>query len=131
MHFQGLVRIDYLSSMLNAPLFELQHEDFLDLTALVKMVDIAIDNGAPRGEKAAVDVKVDELVHALKVLFSSMNDMGARSLDMTVVKNTIEWLQLRLNYSVRSRQKLSATANEEQTTLPEMWKVPIHVKPST
>lgn len=84
--------------------------DFLDLRAGVAMLDIAIDDGSTATFENANDEKqfnmlVDQLAYQLQKIWASINDSGLK-LARTEAKSVVEWVQQRLQYSVRTHKKM-------------------------
>jgi gamma-glutamyl phosphate reductase len=59
------------------------------------------------GTTAEKDTGIDQLINILRVMFSKIVDTNAQNLARTEAKDTIERLQFRLTFSVRSRQKMA------------------------
>ena len=90
--------------------------DYVQLAATMALLDIAIDNGHsagldlsdPQAEKE-FNSDVDELAYQLKVIWSSINDVGALFISRIDAKEVMEGVRNRLMYTVRTRVKPKAS----------------------
>jgi hypothetical protein len=88
--------------------------DYVEITALVSILDIAIDNGAPRtsfkspAEEKAFNHQVDSLARVVKGILSSIVDTGASFISRTEAKETLEGVYNRLLFGVRTKEKPKA-----------------------
>ncbi|KAH6697628.1 hypothetical protein F5X68DRAFT_257758 [Plectosphaerella plurivora] len=83
--------------------------DYLCLRARMRMLDIAIDDGALaqreegfEGEKR-FNEDIDEVSRRLRDIWGSINDAGALYLTRTQAKSTIDCMQKRLTYAERTK----------------------------
>ncbi|KAF8241511.1 hypothetical protein K440DRAFT_665290 [Wilcoxina mikolae CBS 423.85] len=105
---ERLVHFDKLTDLLRQHQYKIHKDtDYAALQSLISILDIAIDNGATTGTDIEKDKGVDQLIDALRVMFSRIVDTNAQNLARTEAKDTIERLQFRLTFSVRSRQKMA------------------------
>ncbi|KAF8537311.1 hypothetical protein BDD12DRAFT_931768 [Trichophaea hybrida] len=105
---EQLVHFDKLTDLLRQHQYKIHKDtDYAALQSLISILDIAIDNGATTGTSMEKDKGVDQLIDALRSMFSRIVDTNAQNLARTEAKDTIERLQFRLTFSVRSRQKMA------------------------
>ncbi|KAL7267723.1 hypothetical protein RUND412_009676 [Rhizina undulata] len=112
--YPSLVRLRSISRILRRPQFQINHNtDYSELQALICILDIAIDDGVTSGDDVENDKLVDVIVETLQAMFSSINDTNAQNLSRTEAKDTIERLQFRLRFAVRSKpNKVSILSDE-------------------
>lgn len=105
--YADLVRISDLDKLLVRPQYEITKEtDYHDLKAHASMLDIAIDDGpTAREDHEDNDGEIDILVERLRNLFGRINDTNAQNLTRTEAKDTIERLNFRLRFAVRTKVK--------------------------
>jgi hypothetical protein len=105
--YADLVRISDLDKLLVKPQYKITKEtDYHDLKAHVSMLDIAIDDGpTAREDHGDSDAEIDILVERLRNLFGRINDTNAQNLTRTEAKDTIERLNFRLRFAVRTKVK--------------------------
>ena len=90
--------------------------DYVELATTMALLDIAIDNGHsagldlsdPQAEKD-FNSDVDELAYQLKVIWSSINDVGALFISRIDAKEVMDGVRNRLMYTVRTRLKPKAS----------------------
>jgi hypothetical protein len=105
---QGLVHLSKFANLLREHQYRIHKgTNYATLQSLISILDIAIDNGATMGTTAEKDTGIDQLINILRVMFSKIVDTNAQNLARTEAKDTIERLQFRLTFSVRSRQKMA------------------------
>ena len=106
--YDGLVQLSRLSALLGETRYKIRPTtDYTELQSLVSILDVAVDDGATAGTAAEKDADVDRLVDALSATFSRIVDTNAQNLARTETKDTIERLQFRLIFSVRSKQRMA------------------------
>lgn len=83
--------------------------DYGELSALTTLLDVAIEPAVPRNglpSKAAereYNADVDLLAERIKMIFTSIQGLGASHLKRAMAKSALETLRYRILYSVRSR----------------------------
>jgi len=120
-----LVDLDRISTLLGESQFKIsQNTDYAELHSLIRIVDIAVDNGASSAIPGEPDKAVDRLVELLRVMFTRIVDTNARDLARTVTKDAIERLQFRLTFAVRTkrRQALGLSDGNQRTLASWMTK---------
>lgn len=105
--YADLVRISDLEKLLARPQYKITKEtNYHDLKAHISMLDIAIDDGpTAREDHGDNDGEIDILVERLRNLFGRINDTNAQNLTRTEAKDTIERLNFRLRFAVRTKVK--------------------------
>lgn len=86
--------------------------DYVELAATMSLLDIAIGNGQsddldlgdPQAEKEFND-DVDALAYQIKILWSSISEVGASFISRIDAKEVMEGLRNRLIFTVRTRSK--------------------------
>jgi hypothetical protein len=83
--------------------------DYGELSALTTLLDVATEPAVPRNgfpSKAAereYNADVDLLAERIKMIFTSIQGLGASHLKRAMAKSALETLRYRILYSVRSR----------------------------
>lgn len=102
-----------LNKEFGSPRFKVNKEtDYLELAATMSLLDIALDNGHsddfnlndPQVEKEFND-DVDALAYQIKILWSSISEVGASFISRIDAKEVMEGVRNRLIYTVRTRPK--------------------------
>jgi hypothetical protein len=78
--------------------------DFAGLTALVRILDVAVDSGAT-GANSSNDAEVDRLALVLQRLFTGIPDNNAQNISRTEAKEGMERIQFRLTFAVRKKAR--------------------------
>ncbi|EXF85041.1 hypothetical protein CFIO01_06555 [Colletotrichum fioriniae PJ7] len=84
--------------------------DYVNLKALVQLLDMAVDDGALVHDNEDSDYEkefnddIDDLAKRLKAIWRGINDTGAANLARTEAKSVLEWVGERLTYSVRTKR---------------------------
>ncbi|KXH59857.1 hypothetical protein CSAL01_05447 [Colletotrichum salicis] len=84
--------------------------DYVNLKALVRLLDMAVDDGAFAHDNEDSDYEkefnndIDDLAKRLKAIWRGINDTGAANLARTEAKSVLEWVGERLTYSVRTKR---------------------------
>lgn len=88
--------------------------DYTEVKAITILLNIVIDTGRSTldfSNKAAerqFNATVDSLAEQVKRIFSAMEDSGASHLKRTEAKQSLEALQYRILYSVRTKQRIKS-----------------------
>lgn len=83
--------------------------DYGELSALTTLLNVAIEPGVPRNgfpSKAAereYNAQIDSLAERIKIIYTSIQGLGASHLKRMLAKSALETLHYRILYSVRSR----------------------------
>ncbi|KAM0323106.1 hypothetical protein ACHAQA_008956 [Verticillium albo-atrum] len=83
--------------------------NYVELRARIQLFDIALDDGSfdpsdlISDPVQAFNADVDELAQQLRTIWGSIKDSGAAYLSRTEAKNSIDCVQKRLTYSVRTK----------------------------
>lgn len=107
-----LVNLKSISHRLQSPQFNIRNTtDFSELAASIEIVSIGIDDGnppntsVPEEEEKAFNKEVDSLASKINTMFNDIVDTGASHMKRTESKETLEGLQRRLEYVVRTKSK--------------------------
>lgn len=83
--------------------------DYGELSALTSLLNVAIESGVPRdgfpskAAERAYNTNVDLLAERIKMIFTSIQGLGASHLKRALAKSALETLHYRILYSVRSK----------------------------
>lgn len=107
-----LVNLKSISRRLQSPQFNIRNTtDFSELAASIEILSIGIDDGnppntsVPEEEEKAFNKEVDSLASKINTMFNDIVDTGASHMKRTESKETLEGLQRRLEYVVRTKSK--------------------------
>lgn len=88
--------------------------DYMEIKAITSLLNIVIDTGRTKlvfPDKEAereFNADVDSLAEQVKRIFSAMEDSGASHLKRTEAKQSLEALQYRILYSIRTKRRVKS-----------------------
>ena len=105
-----MVTLRSIINCLNRPDFSVTTDtSFDELRASISLLNIVVDDGSfvatgDLEDEKKFNAEVDELATRMREIWRKINDAGMK-LDRTKAKSVIEWVQQRISYSVRTREK--------------------------
>lgn len=120
-----LIRFKKITSHLRRPEFTINGDtDYLQLVAMISILDIGLDDGDPPDSGLVPDLEnrfnenVDSLADMIKGMVAKIVDSGASHMTRTEAKDGLDAFQARLLYAVRTkpRPKLTLFGSRKDVT---------------